>query len=112
MEHKQEQNTYKNERELYLKTIKYALPRLTWGQMDYFARRVQTECESTVGKAERKKYALGVNRSRESCGYYILQNSARIPNFELSILAGEMLKEIEGNDLYGVYKRDNWKDEK
>lgn len=104
-------NDYKSERDTYMNIIRHSLAKFTWGQMDYFARRVQVECERTVNKNERDRFKFGVHEDRRTCGVYILQNANNIPNFELGILAGEMMKRIEDNEMFKIYSRENWKDE-
>ena len=104
------ENEYKSERDANINYIRHALSKLSNSQMDYFARRVQCECENAYDKSYRPKFKLGVGKDRKSCGVYILEFIGKLPNYPLSILVSEMMAEIDGNSLYGIYDRENWKE--
>ena len=104
-------NEYKTERESYMNIIRHSLAKMPAVGMDYFARRVQVECEKNTPKEDRTRFKLGVGQDRQTCGKYILNNMQYVHNHELSFIAGEMLRRIEDYEQFNLYKRENWKEE-
>lgn len=105
-----EQVDYKSERENYVNIIRHSLAKLPHIGMDYFARRVQCECENSVPKGERSKFKLGVEQDRKTCGVYILNNLKFVPNYELGVIAGEMIRRIEDYENNNLYSNADWKE--
>lgn len=103
-------NEYKNERESYERIISHSLVKMPAVGMDYFARRVQVECEKNFPKEGRAQFKLGVGNDRQTCLKYILNNLKYVHNHELGFIAGEMLRRIEDYELFNLYKQENWKE--
>lgn len=106
----EQQVDYKSERETYVNIIRHSLGKLPHIGMDYFARRIQCLCENTVPKGERDKFKLGIKQDRKACGVYILNNMSFVPNRELGVLAGEMMRRIEDYEAFNLYAKEDWKE--
>lgn len=105
-----EKNEYQTEREANINYIRHALQKLANGQMDYFARRVQVECENAFDRSQRNRFKLGVGNDRKTNGIYIVQNIGYLPNYPLSKLASEMMARIDDNNLWKLYDRPRWQE--
>ena len=96
---------YNAEREAGFNYIIHNLKKFSNPQLDYFARRVQTENYNNDHVVK-----LGVNQDRKTCGNYILNNMHKLTNYQLKTLVGEMMARVEDNEMWHLYDRENWQE--